>query len=365
VWNNGKWRNGGGGRDTIDLRFQAPWDVHDNANGRGGDDIIYGNIADNFLEGGGGNDYIEGSWGNDRIDGGDSGDELWGQEGDDDLDGQGGADYLNGGWGDDNLSGGTNNDVLDGDDGDDILHGNTGRDRLIGGPGNDRLYAADEDDLDPDQDKLDGDSGDDFLVGSHGDNEMSGGSGNDELRDQRDSHIAADRDLMFGGDGNDVILSRGGPDLISGGDGSDRIVILNTHSRLSLVDIDGGSGIDTLVFDVPDDQSFALIWPSDITGIEHIDMEDSANGLLTLTFRNVINTSDSSRLTIHGDGLDGDDTIQLQNNVPGDIFDGGSWVRGVTQLGLHGESFVQYHYVLRGGIYATASIDSDIDVFLI
>ena len=31
VWNNGKWMNGDGGNNTLDLRWQNPFDVRDNA----------------------------------------------------------------------------------------------------------------------------------------------------------------------------------------------------------------------------------------------------------------------------------------------------------------------------------------------
>ena len=43
TWNNGQTRFGDGSSETIDLRYQAPWDVKDNANGFGGNDTIYGN----------------------------------------------------------------------------------------------------------------------------------------------------------------------------------------------------------------------------------------------------------------------------------------------------------------------------------
>src|SRR5262245_63759589 len=52
TWNNGQVRNGTNSGETIDLRYQAPWDVRDNANGFAGNDTIYANIADNVLTGG-------------------------------------------------------------------------------------------------------------------------------------------------------------------------------------------------------------------------------------------------------------------------------------------------------------------------
>ena len=40
AWNNGRWRNGTDNDDTIDLNWQAPWDIRDNADGGDGDDTI-------------------------------------------------------------------------------------------------------------------------------------------------------------------------------------------------------------------------------------------------------------------------------------------------------------------------------------
>src|SRR4051794_23113812 len=83
VMNNGLWRNGGSGDDTIDLRYQLPWDVKDNADGGAGNDIIYGNMADNTLRGGSGDDAISGGSGNDTLEGGTGHDALYGDDGND------------------------------------------------------------------------------------------------------------------------------------------------------------------------------------------------------------------------------------------------------------------------------------------
>ena len=63
-------------------------------------------------------------------------------EGDDTADGRGGDDWLWGNEGDDRLDGGEGDDVLFGDEGDDVLDGGAGNDTLAGGEGADRLTGG-------------------------------------------------------------------------------------------------------------------------------------------------------------------------------------------------------------------------------
>jgi Ca2+-binding RTX toxin-like protein len=112
------------------------------ANGRGGDDLLWGADARDFLFGGTGNDTLDGN-GNDDV--------LSGDEGNDVLYGGSGNDVLHGGEGNDVLVGGSGNDVLSGGSGNDVLYltklrygyANSGNDTLTGGAGSDRFSLQD------------------------------------------------------------------------------------------------------------------------------------------------------------------------------------------------------------------------------
>src|SRR5438445_633411 len=106
--NNGLWRMGGTGDDVIDLGWQAPWDIRDNADGgagkrrhaAGGGNAEVGAVIGGVpISGGAGNDWLSG-------------------------DGEAppaGSDHPFGGDGNDHLEGGVGNDVLNGGNGDDVL----------------------------------------------------------------------------------------------------------------------------------------------------------------------------------------------------------------------------------------------------
>lgn len=315
--NNGRWRYGGGGNDTIDLRWQAPWDVYDNASGGDGNDVIYGNMADNILRGGAGADSIYGESGNDHIEGGS------------------GNDSLSGGSGDDVVEGGSSNDSIWGDDGNDTLYGDDGHDVVQGNLGNDRIYGG---------------SGDDTLYGDDGNDTLDGGTGND---------------TMYGGIGHDTMTTSSGGDKVYGGTGSDHVYVDNAGSHLfdAGLELRGGSGTDTLHLRTPENTSFTILGLGNhVTGFEVIDIEDTTSGDLRLSFRDVITTSDTDHLRIDGDWRD---EVRLENNVAGDALTGGVWVQGVTSILNDSESFTQYSYHRNGEVLATVSIDTDIDVSLV
>ena len=84
------------------------------------------------------------------------------------------------------------------------------------------------------------DQPDDFthwLLGAHGDL-IDGGDGNDTI------YGFAGDDWLSGGDGNDLIVGGTGSDSIGGGAGDDRIIVGEGERN----HVDGGSGIDTIVF---------------------------------------------------------------------------------------------------------------------
>lgn len=135
-----------------------------------GDDIIYGNDADNQFITGGGNDTVYGRGGDDYIDGEGGNDYLDGGAGIDTLSylsaGQGvtvdlGASTVSSVLGNDtivgfeNLMGSVHNDTLLGNVGDNVIHGGAGNDTLSGGGGNDRLSGG---------------AGQDILTGGVGNN---------------------------------------------------------------------------------------------------------------------------------------------------------------------------------------------------
>jgi Ca2+-binding RTX toxin-like protein len=88
---------GDGGNDTLDLcstsSCSAYWDeVENRADGRDGDDTIWGTPLDDELWGGNQNDTISGRAGDDVIHGGNGNDDLYGDAGEDTIYGDGGAD---------------------------------------------------------------------------------------------------------------------------------------------------------------------------------------------------------------------------------------------------------------------------------
>lgn len=110
------------------------------ANGYGGNDELFGNIAKDSLYGGIGNDFLVGLEGNDVLVGGGNSDTLLGWSG---------------------------NDKLWGGLGNDSLYGNTGNDQLWGGLGNDYLDGYGYDPTIPEFDTLTGGAGaDTFVLGT-------------------------------------------------------------------------------------------------------------------------------------------------------------------------------------------------------
>jgi hypothetical protein len=318
--NNGRWIHRGGGNDTIDLRWQAPWDVYDNASGGDGNDLIYGNLANNVLLGGNGADTIYGDWGNDRIEGG------------------AGNDSLSGGFGDDDIWGGANDDSIAGNDGHDDLYGGDGHDVLQGNAGDDWIF---------------GDAGNDALYGDSGNDRLDGGTG---------------ADIMRGGSGSDALISTSGADKVYGDDGADRVYLSNAGARLSEAGLElrGGSGTDTLFLLTPTGTSLNVNGlGANVTGFEAISIEDSTTGTLTLSFRDVIRTADNDHLRIEGDWRD---TVRLQDDVAGDVLTGGNWVRediASATTGADGEFFTRYFYEVGGQVMATVSVENDVDVVLV
>jgi Ca2+-binding RTX toxin-like protein len=305
--NNGQWRNGGSGDDTIDLRYQWIWDVKDNADGKGGDDTIYGNMADNTLEGGSGNDLIYGGTGNDNILGEGDGDVLYGEDGDDNLDG--GA-----GW--------------------DVLDGGAGNDQMIGGADNDSFY---------------------------------GGAGNDRIVDDYRGDTVTGADWMDGGDGNDDIFSFNGNDKIYGRAGDDHIGIESlyghNHFSDSLLEIHGGSGFDTLEFFTDGTvTTFSGLGPH-TDSIEGVVLDYDHTMTLNLSAQQVIAASSTDKLIISGDGSD---TLDLTSFIATRPAPGEHWQQSGAHnaFDAHGlfTTFNTFDYVKDGSVLATVDVASAIHV---
>jgi Ca2+-binding RTX toxin-like protein len=372
--NNGLWRHGTNDDDTIDLRFQAPWDIRDNADGGAGNDTIYGNTADNNLNGGDGADTIYGSWGNDVI---------HGDAGSDYLDGQEGDDTVSGGSGNDTVIGGSGNDKLFGDTGGDLLHGGDGNDVLNGGDGDDTLWGDQADDnVGSGVDVLNGGNGNDVLVGGGGDDFLDGGEGSDSVRGGSGNDIifdegitGTDSDVIHGGDGNDQIIAFDsgaarltGADKYFGDAGNDRFAIDYRHVTDVGVEIHGGSGVDTLDLINPGghnstDPGFVMNGLGHVDGIEKVDITDlNLSNTLNLSFRDIINASDNDTLVIIGNSHD---TLNLSATVLNDPLSGGHWVTGVTQLTSDPtQTNTIYNYEVGTAVMASVVVDSDVHVHL-
>ena len=255
AWNNETWKTGDGSNETIDLRYQPFWDVRDNADGRGGNDTIYGNIADNTLQGGDGNDRMYGGSGWDTLQGEADNDRLFGEADDDQLLGGTGADTLWGGDGNDSMLGEDGNDSLLGENGRDTLAGQSGANTLDGGDGNDRLLGGDGYDVFTDV------FGSDFMVGGPGPSSEAGINRVDysdyygrivvDLANQRGLQEAAvyhvDQGYVFNSEGVDTLISISDVvgtrfnDAITGSLGDNHLFGGDGYDTLS-----GGGGNDTL-----------------------------------------------------------------------------------------------------------------------
>ena len=178
-----------------------------------------------------------------------------------------GGAVIEGRGGDDLLYGNASADVLKGGDGDDLLVGNAGNDSLRGGRGEDSLSGgtgtdrADFSDLDRNDGKPSGsvtmfyvslEKGIASLSHRLGDDlfriddqlnsieNVTGSAGDDEI------HGNAANNSLTGGDGNDTLWGGiGGSDTLIGGNGSDRYILDDVGDII----IENGSGADSIYLD--------------------------------------------------------------------------------------------------------------------
>jgi Ca2+-binding RTX toxin-like protein len=200
-----------------------------------GNDVIFGNGADNKLDGFVGNDTIHALEGNDQILGNQGDDSMNAGDGDDKLDGGTGADVFSGGAGTDTLQYSNRTDNLTvRPDGRPVSGAKDEKDTVFGdfeiirtGAGNDTIFGTNN----PDQ--IFAGPGNDEVRGLGGNDRLDGGDGNDRL---------------IGGDGNDVLNGRAGRDTLYGQNGSDVL-----HADDSAFDyLFGGGGRDRFRADAVD-----------------------------------------------------------------------------------------------------------------
>lgn len=335
-----------GGADDDFLYGQAGDDILD---GGDGDDVVDGGEGIDTLSGGLGRDRLQGGLGNDTLNGGDDSDRLLGQDGNDTLNGDAGGDRLEGGLGNDTLNGGTgadfllggegldtlngggDNDLLFGEDGDDILNGDAGNDRLEGGEGNDTLNGGGG------GDRLIGDGGNDILFGNGGNDRLRGEDGNDDLRGGENNDFlngGAGDDILSGGNGNDVLDGEQGADSLNGGLGND-LLIYDADNIL----IAGDEGFDTLTIHGgftgnldAGDSTFESIEAIDLTGFT-VTPDMALANTLSVSLNEIRQLNDLDELYVTGNaGLD---------NIESNQFDTGDRIGIVERNGVEYVQFTQ------------------------
>ena len=233
-------------------------ELHSEASGSGGNDVLLGGAGNNYLVGGRDNDKLFGGDGDDWLYGDEFRDAfalIYNSSGDDYLNGGRGNDHLFGSAGSDTLIGGSGNDSLNGGSGNDVLDDGAGTDYIDGGEGIDtfqrnlssdyadyaftavvdlaagKFYALGyENDFDTlvsienvtmlgnFHDRIYGASDNNTLSGNNGNDTLYGNSGNDKL------YGGNNNDKLFGGSGNDSLQGDAGKDTLTGGSGADSFI---------------------------------------------------------------------------------------------------------------------------------------------
>lgn len=338
--------------------------------------MMVGGAGNDTVSGGKGDDTLWGSAGHDTLDGGDGDDYLVGGADDDLIKGGAGWDWSSyedaaagvtvdltkttaqntGGGGTDTLSGiehlyGSKfADVLTGDAKDNYLWGDAGDDKLYGGAGDDHLsggagvnvidggegwdtvdYASSEVGVSinlsgapapqiPIPDGVDtlvsieaamGSTHNDYIVGNDAENYLFGDAGDDVL------FGIGGHDVLDGGEGNDVLRGsfRKPGDLLLGGAGRDQIIVwTGPGSEGDATIVDGGTGVDDLIFSSIVDITLDLSKAGDqviapgvhmiVSNIENV-MGGSGNDRLTGDAGdNVINGGEGLDMVSYDDGVD-------------------------------------------------------------
>ncbi len=105
-----------------------------------------------------------------------------------------------------------------------------------------------------------------------------------------DSAGTSGADNLIGTSSNDILDGGdGGADIMHAGAGDDKLII----GDADFARIDGGSGQDTLFLDGEFDLDFTLISAGQVTGIEHIDMNNDMMNVLDIDFATVLDIGEA------------------------------------------------------------------------
>ncbi|WP_263834095.1 Ig-like domain-containing protein, partial [Sulfurospirillum oryzae] len=132
---------------------------------------------------------------------------------------------------------------------------------------------------------LNGTNGNDILISNNGQPDIHGGKGDD---------------ILIGGNGNDYLYGEAGNDTL----------VYNPNNGI----IDGGTGTDTLVFTQQNPNiDFGSLYSRNepISGIEVLDLSKANVSLTNISYRDVLDITDSGKLTILGDASD---NVDFANN---------------------------------------------------
>ena len=273
---------GEGDNVNLDIENAIGGSGDDLINGRGGNNVLYGQRGNDTVNGMGGNDFLFGDTGDDRLDGGGGADVFQGGDGADTADYSTrtrdlavAADGLAANDGEANERDDVLGDVevLLGGRGNDRITGNFLNNTVAGGEGNDTLGGGGGGD-----DLLKGGSGDDALDGGAGADVFAGGAGidtadysartagvavsidgrNDDGEPQEGDNVGTDVERVLGGSGGDILVGslvagdilvgNGGNDFMFGLGGDDEIVGGAGNDRMN-----GGAGLDLIVGQGGDD----------------------------------------------------------------------------------------------------------------
>lgn len=365
---------GGGGTDkliSIENLYGSAY--NDTLTGDAHNNVISGGAGDDRLNGGLGDDTLQGGAGADTLDGGDGDDWLVGGAGDDVIKGGAGWDWSSyeganagvtvdltkttaqntGGAGTDTLTGvehlygSAYNDILTGDakgnflyggDGDDKLSGGAGDDHLSGGTGVNVIDGGDGwDTIDyafsdvgvtinlsgapapqisiPDGvdtivsvEAAMGSAYKDYIVGNDAENYLFGDAGDDVL------FGIGGHDTLDGGEGDDILRGsfRKPGDVLLGGAGNDQIIVwTGVGSEGDATVVDGGAGVDDLIFSSISDITLDLSTAGDQVIAPGVHM-------IVSNIENVMGGNGNDRLT--GDA----DANVIIGGLGDDALDGGA-----------------------------------------
>jgi len=190
-------------------------------------------------------------------------------------------------------------------------------------------------------------SGASFVVfGGQGSTATVGTSGNDTLTGNSDA------DQLVAGAGDDILLGNSGADVLRGGAGDDILAV----SDLTFASLDGGTGIDTLRFDVPLDIDLRTLADTKLDSIEIIDLtNDGGNSTISLNLTDLLNLNEAQTTTdtlfIHGNA---GDIVNLDNTSNGQV---GNWANA---------GFGVYEFTAAEiGIIGTVILDTAVTVDII